>query len=97
MIFGNNFERTGFRKFKLKIDKERYTLLHDYFGERYSFRKHVDERWDEVEVTCVPQAIESWALQCSDYVEVLSPDELRDSIHKKCQNLLERYNSYTEN
>lgn len=76
---------------RLKLDKDRYTLLHDYFGDYYTFVKHIDDRWDEVEVMCVPQAMESWAMQCSEYVEVLKPAELRNSIFKKCRELLERY------
>lgn len=78
-------------KIKLKIDRDRYTLLHDYFGDRYQFRGQIDERWDEVEVICVPKAMESWAMQCSDYVEVLGPEELRRNIAEKCINLVERY------
>ncbi len=76
---------------RLKIDNERYTLLHDYFGDRYHYVKHIDEKWDEVEVKCVPSAMISWVMQCSDYVEVLSPDELRNSIRDKCKSLIERY------
>ena len=76
---------------KLKLNRERYTLLHDYFGDRYTFRKHLDKDWDEVEVKCVPKAMEAWAMQCSEYVEVLSPIELRKSIFERCQVLLERY------
>lgn len=76
---------------KLKLKRERYTLLHDYFGDRYTFRKHLDEEWDEVEVKCVPKAMESWAMQCSEYVEVLSPIELRRNISERCKALLERY------
>lgn len=79
------------RRIRLKVDKDRYTLLHDYFGNRYKFIAHIDERWDEVEVKCVPKAMESWALQCADFVEVLSPMELRKDIYKKCQMLLNRY------
>ena len=30
----------------LKIDKDRYTLLHDYFGDRYQFVEHIDDTWD---------------------------------------------------
>lgn len=78
-------------RIRLKLDKDRYTLLHDYFGDRYTFIKHMDDRWDEVEVICVPKAMESWVLQCSDYVEVLEPLELRESILEKCKRLLERY------
>lgn len=76
---------------KLKLNREKYTLLHDYFGDRYIFRKHLDEKWDEVEVMCVPKAMESWAMQCAEYVEVLSPMELRRSISERCKVLLERY------
>lgn len=78
-------------KIRLKLDKDRYTLLHDYFGNRYKFIKHIDERWDEVEVTCVPKAMESWVMQCADYVEVLSPSDLRSSIFEKCKMLMSRY------
>ena len=76
---------------RLKIDRERYTLLHDYFGEHYTFIKHIDEIWDEVKVTCVPKAMEAWAMQCSAYVEVLSPENVRANIANTCEQLLERY------
>ncbi|WP_461815847.1 WYL domain-containing protein [Faecalimonas sp.] len=79
-------------KIRLKIDRDRYTLLHDYFGNRYEFKNHIDEQWDEVEVKCVPKAMESWAMQCSDYVEVLGPEQLRKDIIEKCQRLLRGYN-----
>lgn len=78
-------------KIILKFDKDRYTLLHDYFGDKYQFIRHIDEQWDEVAVKCVPKAMEAWALQCADYVEVLSPRELRNSILEKCQMLMSRY------
>ena len=65
--------------------------MHDYFGNRYEFINHIDECWDEVEVKCVPKAMESWAMQCGDYVEVLSPENLRHSIFEKCQMLISRY------
>lgn len=78
-------------RIRLKLDKDRYTLLHDYFGNRYTLISHIDERWDEVEVKCVPKAMESWAMQCADYVEVLSPKELRESIVEKCKMMIERY------
>jgi hypothetical protein len=75
----------------LKLDKERYTLLHDYFGDRYRFVKHLDDRWDCVQVKCVPDAMVSWAMQCSDVVEVLKPEDLRREILDKCQSLAARY------
>lgn len=75
----------------LKIDRDRYTLLHDFFGDLYTFKRHIDDKWDEVWVECVPQAMEAWAMQCSDYVEVLRPAKLRKSICERCRKLAERY------
>ena len=75
----------------LKIDKDRYTLLHDYFGDRYQFVEHIDDTWDCIEVECVPDAMISWAMQCSDFVEVLQPKSLRQRILEKCKSLAERY------
>ena len=75
----------------LKIDKDRYTLLHDYFGDRYQFVEHIDDNWDCVEVKCVPEAMVSWAMQCSDFVEVLQPESFRQKIQEKCRALAERY------
>lgn len=75
----------------LKIDKDRYTLLHDYFGDRYQFVEHIDDTWDCIEVECVPDAMISWAMQCSDFVEVLQPESLRQKIQEKCQALADRY------
>lgn len=76
---------------RLKIDRERYTLLHDYFGENYTFLQHIDDTWDEVMVRCVPKAMVSWAMQCAEYIEVLSPEELRADITSRCEMLLKRY------
>jgi hypothetical protein len=76
---------------RLKIPKDRYTLVHDYFGERYRFVRHLEDSFDEVEVKCVPEAMACWAMQCSEYVEVLSPLELRDDIKERCRKLLEKY------
>lgn len=75
----------------LKIDRDRYTLLHDYFGDRYQFVEHIDDTWDCIEVECVPDAMISWAMQCSDFVEVLQPESLRQRILGKCKSLAERY------
>ena len=75
----------------LKIDKDRYTLLHDYFGDRYQFVEHIDDTWDCIEVECVPDAMISWVMQCSDFVEVLQPESLRQRILGKCKSLAERY------
>lgn len=85
MFYGNPENIT------IKIDRERYTLLHDYFGNNYEFKEHLDETWDRVRVQCVPEAMVVWAMQCSDYVEVLAPEPLRKKIQEKCKKLVERY------
>lgn len=76
---------------RIKIDHERYTLLHDYFGDYYEFRKRLDDQWDMVDVKCVPNSMESFAMQCSDYIEVLEPAEIRENIQKRCLELVKRY------
>jgi hypothetical protein len=76
---------------RLKLDRARYTLLHDYFGDHYQFVEHIDDRWDCVQVKCVPEAMISWAMQCLDFVEVLQPDDLRQKMLEKCKGLVERY------
>lgn len=85
MFYGEPCEIT------LKIDRERYTLLHDYFGDRYTFQRHLDEKWDAVCVKCVPEAMVSFAMQCSDVIEVIEPKEVREKVIAKGKKLLERY------
>ena len=78
-------------KLVLKIDKDRYTLLHDYFGESYRFVENIDDTWDCINVKCVPEAMISWVMQCSGFVEVLRPESLCQKIQEKCKVLIERY------
>ena len=74
----------------IKIHKDRYTLLRDYFGEHYRFIKHLDETWDEVLVRVVPKALECWAMQNSDYVEILDKN-MRENMVKRISGLMRRY------
>lgn len=87
MFYGEPCEIT------LKIDRERYTLLHDYFGDRYTFQRHLDEKWDAVCVKCVPDAMVSFAMQCSDVIEVIEPEEVREKVIAKCKKLVENYSN----
>lgn len=87
MFYGEPCEIT------LKIDRERYTLFHDYFGDRYTFQKHLDEKWDAVSVKCVPDAMVSFAMQCSDVIEVIEPEEVREKVIARCKRLLENYSN----
>ena len=38
---------------RLKIRTDRYTILHDWFGERYEFKGKIDDEYDEVTVVSV--------------------------------------------
>ena len=57
----------------------------------YQFVEHIDDIWDCIEVKCVSDTMVSWAIQSSDFVEVLHSEPLRHKIKEKCKNLDERY------
>lgn len=57
----------------------------------YQFVEHIDDIWDCIEVKCVSDTMISWAIQSSDFVEVLNSEPLRHKIKEKCKNLDERY------
>lgn len=46
---------------------------------------------DIVKVECSPFAMVHWALQYSDRVEVISPEEVRDDVIAKIRNLNIKY------
>jgi len=75
-------------RLKIKVDEGRpgYTFLYDWFGD--SFRR-VGE--DQVEMECSPFGMLHWALQYSDRVEVLAPEELREKIREEVRKLEEKY------
>ncbi len=45
----------------------------------------------QVEVECSPFGMVHWALQYSDRVEVLAPEELREEIREEVRKLEEKY------
>jgi len=78
------------RQIDIKIHSMRYTRLHDYFGENFKFKKHLDETWDLVTVKCVPEALKCWALQNHDCVEIID-EILRNEMAEECEKLLAVY------
>lgn len=60
-----------------------------YINDR--FVENIDDTWDCINVKCVPEAMISWVMQCSDFVEVLRPESLCQKIQEKCKVLIERY------
>lgn len=57
----------------------------------YQFVEHIDDIWDCIEVKCVFDTMISWAIQSSDFVEVLHSGPLRHKIKEKCKNLDEKW------
>ena len=66
--------RTVFRASKSIISD-----LIDWFGQSIRFTKEEDESI-LCEVKVIPEAMKYWAMQYSDYVEILEPASLRDKI-----------------
>lgn len=80
-------EKTGKQK------KLPYTFLHDWFGNTYR-RLGPDpenENYDLIQVRCPAFAMENWAMQYSDRVEVLEPAEVRNRIKRKVKALNKKY------
>lgn len=69
------------RDILIKIDREKYTLLHDWFGDHYTYIKASEDTvgWDVVRIKCIPEAVMRWALMNYDCVEILDK-ELREKM-----------------
>lgn len=70
-----------------------YTFLHDWFGDtfRYVGVDKEDTDYDIVQVKCSPFSMVNWALQYSDRVEVISPEDVRNRVIEKIVNLTKKY------
>lgn len=85
-------------RIQLKIDKQRYTAIFDYFGDTYKYCGAFDETHDLVEVRCSRFAIMNWAMQYSAYVEIMkawnednSEVDLRKEMQERLEETLSRY------
>lgn len=63
----------------------------DWFGKDIAVLKTDDENCVIVSLWASPNAMEHWALQYLNYVEVISPMHLRDRLQKDLQNGLQKY------
>lgn len=64
----------------------------DWFGKDIAVRKTDDENKVIVSLWASPNAMEHWAMQYLNYVEVISPTHLRDRIRENLKNNLIKYN-----
>ena len=79
----------------LKISKDAYgkpgfTFLYNSFGDTFTYVKEADG-YDIVRVRCSPYGMTNWAMQYSDRVEVLEPQEVRDKVIEKIKAMNEKY------
>lgn len=79
----------------LKIRKDRYTLVHDWFGDQYKISRKRDssqgDEYDMIRVVCSPYGIINWAMQYSEFVEVIEPQDIREKIRDRLQETLKNY------
>ena len=75
------------RHIKIKIARENYTVLHNWFGDNFrKLKTPCDENgYDYVDVVTSPSLIIQWALQYYDIVEIMDEDireKIRDALKK---------------
>ena len=64
----------------------------DWFGQNASIHKDIEnDSFVIVTVKASPKAMEYWALQYLKYVEILSPDSLREQIKEDLRSAMEKY------
>lgn len=75
----------------IKLRNDYYTYLHDAFGNNYTYKRKINEEYDEIEVFCSENAIISWAMQHSSRVEIIRPKSARIEIQKKAEEIWKKY------
>ena len=65
----------------------------DWFGKDITIRKIDDSDKVIISLWASPLAMEHWAMQYLNYMEVISPTRLKDQIHNNLKNGLEKYSS----
>lgn len=79
------------RRIKIKIPRDQYTVLHDWFGDRYrKLRTPCEKGFDYVDVVTSPAMIVHWAMQYAGVVEIMD-EEIREKIRGEIDRLKEKY------
>ena len=74
----------------IKTTEDMMSELVDWFGKNFSVIEKKDGNIT-VRVTCNKQAMRFWALQYGPYVEILAPEDLRESIKADIDAMKEKY------
>ncbi len=79
--------------FTLKINSKWLTFLHDAFGKIAIVSKiNSKENECEVKVKCSLFGMINFAMQYSDKVEIISPEEYRNAMKQRLEKLLKKFN-----
>ena len=62
----------------------------DWFGKNISIRAIGDKKYEAV-VSASPAAMEYWAMQYLNYVEIKTPTKLREKIKNNLRSAAEKY------
>ena len=76
---------------KVKSTSSGYTSVHDQFGDKYTYKKKIDDEHDEIEVIASGNAIIDYAIQYSDLVEIIRPKDLRKKLIDKINTIQIKY------
>ena len=75
---------------RLRTEERMMDALVDWFGKEFKILKRENGKM-EVLMRCNESAMKYWALQYGDYVEILSPNSLRESVAKIVRGMYEVY------
>lgn len=79
------------RTIKMRIPRDKYTVIHGWFGNNYRrCEKSSEDGYDIIEVVSSPDMIVHWAMQYAGIVEILDED-IRKLIKKEIMLLNEKY------
>lgn len=79
------------RNIRIKIPQNKYTVIHDWFGDYYrKSRISCEDGFDYVDVVTSPSLIVPWAMQYAEIVEVMD-EEIREKIRFEIHRLEEKY------
>ena len=84
-MYTDKIERITFYADETIVDQ-----IVDWFGKNAKIEKCENKL--KVTVKASPMAMEYWAMQYLNYVEVVSPSELRDKIKENLENAIKKYN-----
>lgn len=76
---------------KIKNTSSGYTSVHDQFGDKFTYKKKIDDEYDEIEVTASGNAIIDYAIQYSELVEIIRPKDIRAKLIDKINSIRTKY------